>query len=94
MQQTFTQTQNVNNGNYIVTAWFMGGDASESASVIKASSGDSMVTDIAEFTGLGVWNKSTVNIEVTNGSLTVSVVLNEAAGTWGNIDEVKAELVP
>jgi arabinogalactan endo-1,4-beta-galactosidase len=94
MQQTITQTQTVDNGIYIITAWFMGGEASENASLIKASSGDSMVTDIAKFTGWGVWNKSTVNIEVTDGSLTISVVLNEAAGTWGNIDEVKAELVP
>ncbi|WP_172656518.1 glycosyl hydrolase 53 family protein [Catenovulum maritimum] len=89
--QSLTQTQKVSNGRYKVSLMSMGGDAVNNLSKLIATSADESQTAAIQFSSWGVWHESSVEIEVTDENLTVSLALNEAENTYGNIDHIKAE---
>ncbi len=86
-----TQTvTNISNGSYNVSVWVMGASTGDSATQLSATSGTSTQFVTPVFQGFGNWNQYSTCVDVTNQQLTVTIDLVEAAGSWGEFDDVRA----
>lgn len=78
------------NGTYEVTAWIMGASLGQSASYMKVTSGGKEYTAAIQVTGFNDWKKLVISgVDVTDGTLTFGVHLDEVGGSWGWIDDFK-----
>jgi|GEM_PF-248359 len=93
--QSVSQTKNnIPNGTYTISAWFMGSSNGVSNSMLSATSGENTVSMPIAFKGWNNWFEITFDIEVTGNTLNITVNIDEEASSWGNIDEVSAVILP
>lgn len=86
--------EQLENGTYEVTAWVMGASLGQSASYMKVTSGGKEYTAAIEVTGFNDWKKLVItDIEVSDGTLTLGIQLDEVGGSWGWIDDFKVSPV-
>lgn len=81
-----TQSLAVENGVYVVSAVASGESKGDSTSALVANDQSAAIS----LTGWAQWKESSVTVTVTDGILSVSIDLNEAAESWGYIDIVRA----
>ncbi|MER2492392.1 glycosyl hydrolase 53 family protein [Catenovulum sediminis] len=84
---------NVPNGRYKISAWIMGESSAQSASKLTATSGNTTMDSDIVFAGWANWVQVELELEVINNQLSVTVDIEEAVDSWGNIDNIQAELI-
>lgn len=94
LTQKFT---NLQNGKYTLSLWAMGGGGENSIQLTatgfdSADKSNKAFTNIIN-TGWQVWNKYSIEFEVSSGEVTIGIDLDTNAGNWGNFDDVELFLM-
>lgn len=83
-----TYKMDIENKNYDVSVWVMGSSLGTTNSYLYADNGQETFKMKIEMTGYGDWRKYIIeDVPVIDGYLSFGLILDEAAGSWGWVDD-------